>query len=216
MTQIKVADGLQNVLEASLEKETLHSPCSQPPGQLQKGKEHGVFTRGSPALECSPLTPPKLWWGCGEGNNPSLIRLSPAAHTWLAMPSSLLAWGLGDRKMVRKERKKVLIHVFINYLWCDRHCSVECEDESDTAVTDLKGWLTLWQRSALATFHLSLLTHQLPTSVSQKTEHHGLFEQVCLPSALFLVQLMGKLAKRQWIESGEKLGNIYSPGSLHA
>lgn len=46
MTQIKVADALQNGLEASPEKETLHPPCSQPPGQLQKGKEHGVVTRG--------------------------------------------------------------------------------------------------------------------------------------------------------------------------
>lgn len=61
MTQIKVADALQNGLEASPEKETLHPPCSQPPGQLHKGKEHGAFTRGSPALECSPLTPPKPW-----------------------------------------------------------------------------------------------------------------------------------------------------------
>lgn len=61
MIQIKVADSLQNGLEATPEKETPHPPCPQPPGQLQKGKKHGVFTRRSPALECSPLTPPKLW-----------------------------------------------------------------------------------------------------------------------------------------------------------
>lgn len=67
MTKIKVADALQNDLEASPEKETLHPPCSQTPGQLQKGKEHRVLTRGNPALEYSPLTPPKLWWGVKKG-----------------------------------------------------------------------------------------------------------------------------------------------------
>lgn len=43
MTQIKVADALQNGLETTTEKETVHPPCSQPPGQLWKDKEYGVF-----------------------------------------------------------------------------------------------------------------------------------------------------------------------------
>lgn len=43
MTQIKVADALQNGLETTPEKETVHPLCSQPPGQLQKDKEHGIF-----------------------------------------------------------------------------------------------------------------------------------------------------------------------------
>ena len=75
-------------------------------------------------------------------------------------------------------------------------------------------WVRYWRddllpgRIALAILYLSLLTHQLPTSLSQKTEHHGLFEQVLLPS-VFLCSVNGEACKKavdwKWKEAGEYL-----------
>lgn len=72
-------------------------------------------------------------------------------------------------------------------------------------------WVRYWRgdllpgRVALAVFHCPS-DSWLPTSLSQKTKHHGLFEQVLLPS-VFLCSVSRKLAKKavdwNWREAGE-------------
>lgn len=160
-----------------------------------------------PALECSPFMAPNHGerdkgppnhGEHGEGQTRvqlALIRWSPAALRGLGMPSSLLAC-LSWRQKSREERKeKEVIHLFMNlpmwqlligatWTWGRRCCC-------------WPGGTTLWQRIRLVSFYLPLRTHHLPSSVSPKTEPCGLYQQVLLPSAFWLVQFMGHLAKKQ-------------------